>query len=697
MGVRVTERTALYNPVAKAHRELSEIGFDPLPNKPRTKEPRDANWPSLHYRPEDYSEDDNIGVKLGIIGRRLQDVDCENALVAAIAADVLPPTTFIHGRKSLPYSHPWYILSEGRDPEKLKICNENEETQIELRWTAGAQALVPPSLHDETGEQYVWHKSEGRPTVVSGPELMQDVRTSGAIAILVPHYPPAGTRHDFVMGLSGFLLRQPGWDLARVTKFMQVLARHAQDEEVEDRVKTVATTAENLAADNPVTGGEQLRRFVGDKVMDAFTTALGLTRKSTTAKARVELPLIESAIVEPDVIDEWPPETLDGDAIGDLAHALTDGTAIPKPYARETGVLILGALCDGRIGFPGHADLPLRRYTSLISNLPQAGKGASLQRVGGSTAEGVALQPLLESAGIKVQAGSRLGSGQYLAKILQENPQSIAYWDEASSFFQQTSMEFSTLTSGLKTLFESNSHWCGSHTNKTWGTDHAHLSVLLHSTLPSFQRGFRTKGGVGDGLLSRLTLVYVGNRTVVPEWAPRDFGKERRLVNTIEAMIPRQLTVPAFEGGARECWQKFVTDVAALSEVELTPRVVTLTKVDLLLRAIFSGSAVITREMTERSVVWGWHQLLLRRALWPVDADDKVVAMTQTLLQRLRRGTASARDLRKAANVSRDGSHELFTRALTALQRSGELITVGKNRKGQPVYALESDESKVTQ
>ena len=686
-----TERIALYNPVAKAHRELSEIGFDPLPNKPRTKEPRDANWPSLHYRPEDYSEDDNIGVKTGIRGGRRQDVDCEDTVIAAIAADVLPPTTFVHGRKSLPYSHPWYTVADGPEPEFLTICDEHGEKRIELRWGAGQQALVPPSLHPG-GEQYSWYKAEGAPATISGPELTRLARTIGAIGILLPHYPPAGTRHDFAMGLSGFLLRQKDWDLARVTELVRVLANHAQDEEVEDRVKAVETTAANLAADNPATGGSRLREFIGDKVFDAFTVALGII-KSTNAKTRVELPLIESAEVEPDSVDEWPPETLDGDAIGDLAHAVTDGTAIPMPYARETGVLILGALCDGRIGFPGHTDLPLRRYTTLISDLPQSCKGESWKRIGGSTEEGVALQPVLESAGIKVQAGSRLGSGQYLARILQENPQSIAFFDEASSFFQQTSMEFSTLTSALKTLFESTSHWCGSHTNKTWGTDHAHLSVLLHSTLPSFQRGFRTKGGVGDGLLSRITLVYVGSKTVVPEWAPRDFSKERRLVNTIEAMIPRQLAVPAFEAGARECWQKFVLDVAALSEVDLIPRVVTLTKVDLLLRAIFSGSAVITREMTERSVVWGWHQLLLRRSLWPVDADDKVIAMTQTLLQRLRRGTASARDLRKAANVSRDGSHELFSRALLALQRSGELITMGKNRKGQPVYALwEADE-----
>ena len=34
-------------------------------------------------------------------------------------------------------------------------------------------------------------------------------------------------------------------------------------------------------------------------------------------------------------IDEWPPETLDGDAISDLAHAVTDDTGIPMPFARE--------------------------------------------------------------------------------------------------------------------------------------------------------------------------------------------------------------------------------------------------------------------------------------------------------------------------------------------------------------------------
>ena len=680
------------NIMAEAARELSE-NFEPVLVASRSKVPKDTDWPTKHYRPEDFSEENNIGVKLGTRGNRRIDVDCETPTVAAIAADVLPPTTFIHGRESLPFSHPWYTVADGPEPEYLTICDEHGGKLIELRWGAGHQALVPPSLHP-SGEQYVWHKAEGTPAIISGDALTRGVRTIGAIGILLPHYPQASNRHNFAMWLSGFLLRQSGWDRPRVTEFLRVLAHHAQDEEIEDRLKTVETTAENLAADNPASGGGRLREFIGDKVFDAFAAALGLRHKSGAAKGRAELPLVEADHIEPDVIDEWPPDTLDGDYIGELSHAVTDSTAIPLPYARETMNLVLCALCDGRVGFPGHRDLPLRRYTALISDLPQSCKGESWRRVGGSTDEGETFCPLLVAGGIKVLAGSRIGSGQYLARLLQENPQSIAFWDEASSFFQQSSMEFATLTSALKTLFESNSHWCGSHTNKSWGTDSAHLSVLLHATRPSFIRGFQTKCGVGDGLLSRITLVYVGNKVMLPEWAPRDFTRERRLVNTLEGLIPKQLTVPAFDAGARDCWQEFALAVADLSEIELTPRVVTLTKVDLLLRAIFSGSALITREMTERSVVWGWHQLLLRRTLWTPDAEDKITAMTQILLRRLRRGTASACDLRTAAHVARDGTHELFARAFLALQRSCAVTTVGKNRKGQPVYGLESDEPK---
>jgi len=67
--------------------------------------------------------------------------------------------------------------------------------------------------------------------------------------------------------------------------------------------------------------------------------------------------------------------------------------------------------------------------------------------------------------------------------------------------------------------------------------------------------------------------------------------------------------------------------------------------------------------------------------------------MTKALLTRLKKGSASANDLRRFANVDRDGSHETFSRAMTALKRSGALIVLGKNRKGKEVFGLDASDS----
>jgi hypothetical protein len=120
-------------------------------------------------------------------------------------------------------------------------------------------------------------------------------------------------------------------------------------------------------------------------------------------------------------------------------------------------------------------------------------------------------------------------------------------------------------------------------------------------------------------------------------------------------------------------------------------RIQELTKIDLVHRAIYAGSPEITLEMAERSITWGQHQLALRLAFWPLDAKTDVAAMSQAMLRRLQKGNATARDLRKSANVDRDGSHETFNRALVALTRSHKVIVAGRNSRGNEVYKLEPE------
>jgi hypothetical protein len=515
------------------------------------------------------------------------------------------------------------------------------------------------------------------------------MRELAAATLIVRHYPGDGSRHDFALSLSGFLLRR-GWPFDHVRHFVSAVVTAAGDDEVSDRLQAIATTAEKLTADEPVRGGPVLREMLGTAVFEKFCEWLGF---STTA--RFAPPTIEAAVVAPEALPLWPPDAIEGDLIADLVFELYNQTAIPPQFLRETIILALGALIEGRVSFPHHHHLPTRRYLALISETAQQCKGESWKRACGSTSEGGALRPFLEKATVSVLTGAGIGSGQYLAKELQANPRALIHWDETTGFLAQTGMQNSTLTSVLKSLFEGTSCWSGSLTNKKYGTDDASLSVLLHSTRRSFVEGFKIRSGIGDGLLSRFTLGYSAGMPACPVWRERNFAEERRLAERIAGLIPQQFQSMGIEAQAQERFIEFARVLLAPNHPHFdhVRRLLELTKVDLLHRALFSGSAVITVAMVERSIAWGEHQLKLRLALWPPDANDKIEAMTKSLLSRLKKGAATANDLRRAANVNRDGSHETFSRAMTALKRSGALIVLGKNRKGNEVFGMDASDS----
>jgi hypothetical protein len=542
-------------------------------------------------------------------------------------------------------------------------------------------------LHEGTGEQLVWHEANGEPPTIAGDALSRAAGELAGATLAARHYPKQGSRHEYALALAGFLLRQAGWEDGRVSHFVQAVASAAGDDEIKDREIAVQTTIERLATGGKALGGTRFRELVGNAVFDKFCEWMGFA-KGARANA---LPLMESAPVVDEVLEIWPATALEGDYIADLTDLLTDGTPIPKQFVREEIILTLGALADQVLGYPLHHDLTVRRFLALISERPQAGKGESWKRVGGK--DGV-LRLYLDTAPVKVLNASGVGSGQYLAKVLEESPRAVAVWDEASQLFQQSGQQNSTLLSAVKSLFEGNSHWSGSFTNKKFGTDDAHLSVFLQSTRKTFVQGFALRGGMGDGLLSRFIFSYASAWPVFPAWAQRDFSREHDLVEKIIALIPKTHTAPGIDDQARERMIEFAHEVngSERPHPDHTPRLLEHAKVDVLMRTIFSGSSTITIEHVERSIAWARYQLKLRLEFWPPDADDRVTAMIQILLRRLRKGSASACDLRRAANVGRDGNHETFSRALSALNRSGELVKLGVNRKGREIFGLESED-----
>jgi hypothetical protein len=677
-------RDASVNVVAKAACDYLNAGWQPVPIGQRSKKPARDAWQLERWTvadvPEQFSADRNIGLLLGEASNGLTDMDLDCLEAVALAPMMAPAAGFKSGRPSNPFSHYWYKSTPV--PKHKKFEDVDGTCLMELR-TVG-QTIVPPSLHEDTGEQIIWHESEGTPATVEGDELSRVAQEMAAATLGVRHYPKPGSRHEFSLALAGFLQRQ-GWEEDRVSRFVITVATVAGDEEIKDRETTVETTAQRLATGGKAIGGTRLRELIGNAAFDKFCEWLGFAKA-----ARFEvLPTVEADEIAPEIIPLWPVDTLEGDLISELTYLLYAGTSLPPHYIREEINLGLGALIEGTVGYPQHRGLPMRRYLALISERAQAGKGESWVRVGG------VLRPLADAASVKILNGSGIGSGQYLAKELQSNPRALVHWDETTGFFAQTGMQNSTLLSVLKSLFEGNSAWTGSITNKKFGTDEAHLSVLLHSTRMSFVEGFKLRGGMGDGLLSRFTLVYSAGMPAVPVWQERNFAGEREILERITELIPARFLQLNIDEKARERFVEFAR--VLLSPQHPHPdhvrRLLELTKVDLLLRAVFSGSTAITLEMVDRSIAWGEHQLALRLAFWPSDATDKIEAMTQILLRRLKRGSASTCALRDAAHTHRDGSHETFARALTALKRSGALTVLGKNRKGQEVFGLDADDS----
>lgn len=673
------------NPVAQAALDYIAANRNPLPLRAFSKQPIAEAWQNMRVATDDvpslFTEQGNIGLLLGDAGNGLIDVDLDSCEAIALAPEFLPATTFISGRPSKPRSHYWYQGAPVPQHRKFEfgVC------LLELR-TVG-QTMAPPSLHP-SGEQTTWHEATGEPPTVAADELSRATRELATASLILKHYPQQGSRHGFALALSGFLLRQ-GWDTERVRHLIAAVAQAANDEEIEDRRKAVETTAERLENGEPSLGGTRLQEIIGRDVFDKICAWLGVVRN------RFEiLPIVEAAKVEEEKIPDWPLDALEGDWISELVFRLFEGTAIPPQFLRESAVLVLGALIERKVGFPLHRDLHTRRFLTLVSERPQACKGESWRRIGGISPEGATLRPMLDAHGVKVLSGTGIGSGQYLAKKLEENPRSLLFYDEASQLFQTGGRENSTIFSALKSLFEGNEYHSGSFANKEHGTDDAHLSVLLHGTRRTCVEGFGLHGGVGDGLLSRFVLCYCDKTAVVPVWAERDFAAERSIVQRINELLLNSFVALTMDTAASEQLKEFARRILSpdFEHPDHARRLLEHMKVDCLMRAIFSGSTAITADMMTRSIAWGEHQLALRLALWPSDSASKVEQITQVVLKRLQRGFASLNDLRRAAHTDRSGAHESFSRAVSALRRSGALIVLGKNRKGREIFGLEPED-----
>jgi hypothetical protein len=423
-------------------------------------------------------------------------------------------------------------------------------------------------------------------------------------------------------------------------------------------------------------------------------------------------------VYEGDALNEAPLDTILGDAVGDLALGMTDGTFIPPCFARTSIKTLLGSVLDGSIAFPGEETLHMRQWNAIISARPEAGKSESWKRT-----QLLLKEKIINAFGVILPVSGFFSSGEHALRTLAENDgkKHLAYFDEMKGLFLKGGGQGSTLFDKLLELYEKTDGGAGSVTHGKASFHDVSLCMLGNFTRNSWEQTVSGKGVAGSGFLSRMTLTYSNGVDYTGDWLPMDGAVINKAVNHIVTRVKwllettsklKDTTLPNSTGlpfipeedddakVVRKQFQSWLNDQKKALEKESVEsghcmRLEAHFKRDLLLRAAFSPGDLpprITKEMVERSVLWAKHELLLRTTLWPVDIGTDVSQCERRILNALRKkGPLTKSGVQKFSNADKSsGGYEIWNRAWKALLTADRVILMpqksdrGKEKFGFP-------------
>lgn len=271
-----------------------------LPIPSGEKAPTIKNWNSLEITDANigqyFTEETvaNIGIKLGASSSNLADVDLDHPTAVMLAPKILPATVTF-GRASNPSSHWQYQITSNAPTKTQQYKDETGKMLVELRWEGG-QTVFPPSIHP-SGEMVMFdtHPSEkffDDVYKIDGDLLNRKVKYLAAVTLLTNNWPEKGSRQNAALALSGYLLSN-NLDKPQVEELLAIVAGGANDEESAMRIATVQTTADKIAANQPVTGYQHLNTVLGEKVVKLLSKWLDL--KYSPSIASTQKTLVTSA------------------------------------------------------------------------------------------------------------------------------------------------------------------------------------------------------------------------------------------------------------------------------------------------------------------------------------------------------------------------------------------------------------------
>lgn len=360
-----------------------EHGWQPLPVIAGGKRPISKNWQEGTLNEADvehaFAGRANVGIRLGNPSGGLVDIDIDSELTLRLT-HLLPPTGMVHGRTGKPRSHFWYQI-DGASPKTAQLKHPvTGEMIIELRST-GAQTVVPPSQYAdntglEKGRNLLSWETFGSPGKVTAYELAKSVAKIAAITLIAGDWNRQGSRHAAALALSGMLLRG-SYSQEEATQFIEAVCEASEDDEVADRVATVAYTAERIASNEPATGGPSLSKLLDPVIVSTVQKWLDLKSAQSMAGDAPfvwDTPLTFDKTSTPEICASLLPGIY-----GEFAKALANSAEVSESMTTMSVLGIIAAVCSKKFIVSPQAgwNEPVNLY--ILMGLPPANNKSLIQ------------------------------------------------------------------------------------------------------------------------------------------------------------------------------------------------------------------------------------------------------------------------------------------------------------------------------
>lgn len=372
----------------------------------------------------------------------------------------------------------------------------------------------------------------------------------------------------------------------------------------------------------------------------------------------------ETVISKDDASDTlaFPRDVMTG-AAGNFTKLFGAYLETPAEFLFMSYLTCLGAVLSKRLTLKSEIAPQPRLYTLLLGQSADERKSTALSKT---------VDHFKETVG-RFDSCWGVGSAEGLQKRLESaDPSLLLVFDEFSQFVNKCTINSSVLLPCVNTLFESNRYESRTKTSKVHLED-AHLSFLAASTTQTYERTWK----------SAFTDIGFNNRLfLVPATARRRFSIPEKIPTADKERISSQLTkVLEYVGNFREL--KISQDgkelydhwYMGLASSIHSKRLDTYAMRLMSLLAVNDLKSEVDRDTVEKVVRMCDWQLEVRKQYDPIDADNKVARMEESIRRTLGRGPLKEYKLKQRVNANRAGLW-CFETALKNLARSGEITRV---------------------